>query len=42
MIKIINKELATKRLQLGYFSKEDIKIYAGIMGDNEIAKWFPK
>ncbi len=42
MIKIINKEITTKRLQLRHFRKEDIETYAEIMGDNEIAKWFPK
>jgi ribosomal-protein-alanine N-acetyltransferase len=42
MIKIINKELTTKRLQLRHFRKEDIEIYAEIMGDNEIGRWFPK
>jgi RimJ/RimL family protein N-acetyltransferase len=42
MIKIINEEITTKRLQLKHFRKEDIKIYAEIMGDDEIARWFPK
>jgi len=42
MIKITNKELTTKRLKLRHFRKEDIEIYAEIMGDNEIGKWFPK
>jgi ribosomal-protein-alanine N-acetyltransferase len=42
MIKIVNKEITTKRLKLRHFLKEDIETYAEIMGNNEIAKWFPK
>lgn len=42
MIKIVNKEITTKRLKLRHFRKEDIETYAEIMGNNEIAKWFPK
>jgi ribosomal-protein-alanine N-acetyltransferase len=42
MIKIINKEITTERLRLRHFRKEDIKTYAEMMGDDEIARWFPK
>ena len=42
MIRIINKEIATKRLRLRHFRKEDIETYAEMMGDDEIARWFPK
>lgn len=42
MIKIINKEIITRRLQLRHFLKEDIETYAEIMCDNEMANWFPK
>ncbi len=42
MIKIIDKEITTKRLHLRHFLKEDIETYSEMMGDDEIARWFPK
>jgi RimJ/RimL family protein N-acetyltransferase len=42
MIKIINKEITTKSLRLRHFRKDDIETYAEMMGDDEIARWFPK
>ena len=41
MIKVMNKKLATKRLQLRHFYKEDIEIYAET-GNTEISRCFPK
>ena len=42
MIKIINKEITTKRLRLRHFRKGDIETYTEMMGDDKIARWFPK
>jgi len=36
------QEIVTDRLHLRRFRKEDLDTYAGIMGDHEIGKWFPK
>ena len=35
-------EIATDRLCLRQFRKEDLEAYARIMGDHEVGKWFPK
>jgi ribosomal-protein-alanine N-acetyltransferase len=37
-----DKEVKTDRLFLRRFSREDLDAYAGIMGDYEVGKWFPK
>lgn len=37
-----SKEIKTDRLYLRPFSKEDLYVYARIMGDHEVGKWFPK
>ena len=42
MIKITNKEIKTDRLNLRHFKREDLETYSVIMGDNQIARWFPK
>lgn len=42
MTKIIKKEIKTNRLHLRHFRKEDLNTYAEIMGDQRIARWFPK
>lgn len=36
------REIRTDRLCLRRFSLEDLDAYAGIMGDYEVGKWFPK
>ncbi len=42
MLKIINKEIKTNRLHLRHFRIEDLDTYSEIMGDQRIARWFPK
>ena len=42
MIKITNKEIKTDRLNLRHFKREDLETYSVIMGDNQIARCFPK
>jgi ribosomal-protein-alanine N-acetyltransferase len=42
MINVINKEIKTKRLHLRPFSEEDLDAYATMMGDEQVARWFPK
>jgi len=37
-----SKEVATDRLFLRQFSREDLDAYGAIMGDYEVGKWFPK
>lgn len=36
------KEISTARLCLRRFGREDLDAYAGIMGDYEVGRWFPK
>lgn len=36
-----NEEIATARLCLRQFEKQDLEAYAKIMGDYEVGKWFP-
>jgi RimJ/RimL family protein N-acetyltransferase len=36
------REIATDRLCLRQFTKDDLEAYARIMGDHEVGKWFPK
>jgi ribosomal-protein-alanine N-acetyltransferase len=38
----IGKEISTARLRLRQFSRGDLDAYAGIMGDYEVGRWFPK